>query len=64
MVASTYFLACRIFEDGGFRGRLRAVPEDEEGIDLNFLQQELEKISDSDFICDPGPPVNDKFLCV
>lgn len=45
MVAPTYFLACRIFEDAGFRGRLRAVPEDDEGIDIEFLQREL-KIMD------------------
>ncbi|KAI9710057.1 MAG: hypothetical protein M1812_007521 [Candelaria pacifica] len=43
MVAPTYFLACRIFEDAGFAGKMRAVPEDEEGIDIGFLRQELEK---------------------
>src|SRR5437762_2325217 len=31
MVAPTYYLACGIFEDSGFAGKLRAVPEDEEG---------------------------------
>ncbi|KAK0701635.1 pyridoxal phosphate-dependent transferase [Lasiosphaeria miniovina] len=36
-VAPCYFLACPIFEDAGFRGRLRAVPEDDEGIDLEWL---------------------------
>lgn len=42
MVAPTYFLACRIMEDAGFAGRLRGVPEDEEGVDLEFLRRELE----------------------
>jgi DNA-binding transcriptional MocR family regulator len=37
MVAPTYFLACRIFEDAGFAGRLRAVPEDEEGVNVEVL---------------------------
>lgn len=37
MVAPTYYLACRIFEDSGFAGKLRSVPEDEEGIDLESL---------------------------
>ncbi|EXJ87721.1 hypothetical protein A1O1_04646 [Capronia coronata CBS 617.96] len=41
MVAPTYFLACRIFEDNGFAGRLRAVPEDQEGIDIERLEELL-----------------------
>ncbi len=43
MVSPTYFLACRIFEDSGFHGRLRAVPEDDEGVDIDFLAQEIHK---------------------
>ena len=43
MVSPTYFLACRIFEDSGFQGRLRSLPEDEEGVDVDFLEQELRK---------------------
>ncbi|KAK3391108.1 aminotransferase [Podospora didyma] len=41
-VAPCYFLACPIFEDAGFKGRLRGVPEDEEGVDLGFLRRGLE----------------------
>lgn len=41
MVEPTYFLACPIFEDCGFVGRLRGVPEDDEGIDIEFLQAGL-----------------------
>lgn len=40
-VAPTYYLACRIFTDAGFDDRLKAVPEDEEGIDLDFLEHGL-----------------------
>ncbi|KAF6805637.1 histone acetyltransferase esa1 [Colletotrichum sojae] len=42
MVAPCYFLACPIFADAGFDGRLRAVPEDEEGIDIEYLRRGLE----------------------
>ena len=42
MVAPTYYLACRIMDDSGFAGRLRGIPEDEGGIDLRVLRQELE----------------------
>ncbi|KAF2492125.1 PLP-dependent transferase [Lophium mytilinum] len=43
LVAPAYMLAFRIFEDSGFHGKLRAVPEDEEGIDIKYLRQELRK---------------------
>ncbi|MCJ1479118.1 hypothetical protein MMC13_007802 [Lambiella insularis] len=43
MVSPTYFLACRVFEDSGFHGRLRAVPEDDEGIDIDFLRSKLQQ---------------------
>ncbi|KAI0432067.1 pyridoxal phosphate-dependent transferase [Xylaria sp. FL1042] len=41
VVAPCYFLACPIFEDSGFAGRLRAVPEDAEGADIVFLEREM-----------------------
>lgn len=41
MVAPTYYLACRIFEDSGFAGRLRSVPEDKEGVDLDALSRQI-----------------------
>ena len=43
MVSPTYFNACRIFEDAGFAGRLRSVPEDAEGIDVDFLAREMQE---------------------
>ena len=44
MVSPTYYLACRIFEDAGFSGRLRSVPEDDEGIDIDFLGRNMREI--------------------
>ena len=43
MVSPTYYLACRIFEDSGFHGKLRSIPEDEEGLDIEYLRRELQK---------------------
>ncbi|KAJ9397545.1 hypothetical protein DTO282F9_5550 [Paecilomyces variotii] len=43
IVAPMYYLAGRIFDDSGFAGRLRGIPEDEEGIDLDFLERGLEE---------------------
>ncbi|ETS81340.1 hypothetical protein PFICI_06342 [Pestalotiopsis fici W106-1] len=48
MVEPTYFLACPIFEDNGFQGKLRGVPEDDkEGLDIEFLRRELEAVEAS-----------------
>lgn len=43
MIEPSYFLACPIFTDAGFAGRLRGVPEDEEGLDVDFLRRALEE---------------------
>ena len=48
MVAPTYYLACRIMEDAGFAGRLRAVSEDEKGIDVVILRKRLEEVEERD----------------
>lgn len=42
--APCYYLACPIFEDSGFKGRLRAVPEDNDGIDLESLEKGLKSL--------------------
>ncbi|WPH03321.1 Hypothetical protein R9X50_00619800 [Acrodontium crateriforme] len=43
IVAPAYFLAFRIFQDEGFGDKLRAVPEDEQGIDIQYLRREMSK---------------------
>ncbi|KAK2044608.1 aminotransferase [Colletotrichum somersetense] len=42
MVAPCYFLACPIFADAGFDGRLKSVPEDDDGINIEYLRKGLE----------------------
>lgn len=54
MATPTYYLASRIFEDAGFAGRLRAVHEDEGGLDVKYLAQELKKLQDEE----PRGPVS------
>jgi DNA-binding transcriptional MocR family regulator len=41
MVEPCYFLACPIFMDNGFQGMMKGVPEDDEGLDVEFLRQGL-----------------------
>ncbi|KFX95070.1 hypothetical protein O988_05989 [Pseudogymnoascus sp. VKM F-3808] len=43
IVAPTYHLVCRIFEDNGFAGRLKAIPEDDDGLDVTHLETSLAK---------------------
>jgi len=44
MAAPCYHLMCPIFEDSGFRGRLHAVPEDDNGIDIQLLERGLASV--------------------
>ncbi|KAK7534832.1 pyridoxal phosphate-dependent transferase [Phyllosticta citribraziliensis] len=43
-----YMLAFRIFDDAGFHAKLRSVPEDDAGMDVDFLRREIEKTDDDD----------------
>ena len=64
MVAPTYFLACRIFVDAGFQGRLRAVPEDQEGINLDMLSREIQRSEDAARAEGNLTPVGEADCCV
>ena len=48
LVAPCYHLASAIFDDAGFRGRLRATPEDDEGIDLQALEDKIQELEKSE----------------
>jgi DNA-binding transcriptional MocR family regulator len=41
LVAPCYHLACGMFHDAGFQGRLHAVSEDDEGIDIEALEEKI-----------------------
>lgn len=41
-IAPAYMLAFRIFGDAGFERKLRAVPEDPEGLDVAYLRQAIQ----------------------
>ncbi|PSN74566.1 PLP-dependent transferase [Corynespora cassiicola Philippines] len=43
IVSPSYMLSFRIFDDSGFHKKLRAIPEDDEGIDIDYLKQEIRK---------------------
>jgi DNA-binding transcriptional MocR family regulator len=44
MIAPCYHLACPMFEEGGFSGRLRVAREDDEGIDLEALEDGIKRL--------------------
>ncbi|CZT23763.1 related to aminotransferase [Ramularia collo-cygni] len=46
IVVPAYMLVFRIFEDAGFHEKMRAVPEDEEGLDIEYLRREIRKSED------------------
>ncbi|KAI1407667.1 PLP-dependent transferase [Hypoxylon sp. FL1857] len=43
LVEPAYFLAIQTFLDAGFGKKMQGVPEDDEGIDLEFLRRQLEE---------------------
>jgi DNA-binding transcriptional MocR family regulator len=46
MIEPSYFLACPIFSDAGFASDLRGVPEDDEGLDMDFLASALREVDE------------------
>ncbi|KAI5922518.1 pyridoxal phosphate-dependent transferase [Camillea tinctor] len=48
MAAPCYFLACPIFADAGFHGRLRAVPEDDDGMSVEALEEKIRALERDD----------------
>ncbi|KAI9750499.1 MAG: putative secondary metabolism biosynthetic enzyme [Chaenotheca gracillima] len=50
LIAPCFYLACRMFEDAGLTGKLRSVKEGDEGtIDLEYLEQEMQRLDEQEF---------------
>lgn len=47
MVAPAYMLAFRIFQDNGLANKLRAVPEDERGVNIEILRRQLQQADEA-----------------
>ncbi|KAJ5435555.1 Pyridoxal phosphate-dependent transferase major region subdomain 1 [Penicillium cf. griseofulvum] len=47
MVTPTYHLAARVMDDAGFAGRLRGIPEDDEGLNIAVLERGLRAVEDT-----------------
>ncbi|TPX15076.1 uncharacterized protein E0L32_004906 [Thyridium curvatum] len=47
VVAPCYHLICPILEDSGFRNRLRSIPEDEEGMRVDLLEEGLKEFENA-----------------
>lgn len=48
LVEPTYHLVFQTFEDAGFQGRMRGIPEDESGMDVRALESALEAFVNAD----------------
>ncbi|KAJ6443128.1 aminotransferase [Purpureocillium lavendulum] len=62
IIAPCYYLACGIFADSGLNGKLRASPEDDEGVDLEVLGRMMRQVDEeasnrpsTPSFKDPGP---------
>jgi hypothetical protein len=51
-------LSFRMFEDAGFHNKLRAIPEDNQGINIEYLRQEIKKSEDKAKAAGNNEPVS------
>jgi DNA-binding transcriptional MocR family regulator len=61
IVSPSYMLAFRVFDDAGFQKKLRAVPEDEEGIDIEYLRDQIRKSEERAVADGNNEPVRSSF---
>ena len=65
MISPACFLASRIFDDSGFAGHLRSVPEDGGRVDIAFLKQALHEGDEKARIIGNVKPVDEEkwYVC-
>ncbi|KAF5026309.1 hypothetical protein F66182_1601 [Fusarium sp. NRRL 66182] len=56
-ISPSYHLVFQVFRDHGFEGRLRATPEDEEGVDIEALEAKLAEFEEH--APEAKPPLSD-----
>ncbi|KAF2396341.1 PLP-dependent transferase [Trichodelitschia bisporula] len=54
-IVPAYMLAFPIFADAGFAGKMRGVPEDDEGVDIGFLRKAMQECERSGDIKEETP---------
>ncbi|KAF1922695.1 PLP-dependent transferase [Didymella exigua CBS 183.55] len=60
-VAPAYHLSFRVIQDAGFHDKFRAIPEDKEGIDIEYFRKEMKKVEEeaiSQGISQPHKPAH------
>jgi DNA-binding transcriptional MocR family regulator len=57
LVSPTYHLVCDIFEDHGYTGRLQAIPEDDQGLDISLLETKMRADFERTISVCPGTPI-------
>ena len=45
-VAPAYHLSFRVIQDAGFHDKFRAIPEDDEGLDIDYFKKEIRKVEE------------------
>lgn len=45
-MAPAYHLSFRVIQDAGFHDKFRAIPEDDEGIDIDYFKKEISKVEE------------------
>lgn len=58
-VAPAYHLSFRVFQDAGFHDKFRAIPEDAEGIDIEYFREAIKKVEEEATIQGIEQPVSD-----
>lgn len=59
LIEPTYHLVFRTLEDAGFHGRMRGIPEDESGMDVQALESALTEFADAD----DGENSGESYVC-